>query len=36
MDFREIGYEGADWVHLTHSKVQWQASVNVVMIIEIP
>jgi len=31
MDFREIRWEGVDWIHLAQSKDQWRATVNTVM-----
>jgi len=31
MDFREIGWEGVDWMHLVQDRDQWQALVNMVM-----
>jgi hypothetical protein len=36
MDFREIGIDGANWIRLTPDKVQWQASVNTIMILRVP
>jgi len=36
MDLREIGWEGVDWIHLTHDSGQWQALVNTVMKFRIP
>jgi hypothetical protein len=31
MDFREIGWEGVDWMHLSQDRDQWRALVNTVM-----
>jgi len=31
MDFREIGWEDVDWIHLIQDRDQWQAPVNTVM-----
>jgi hypothetical protein len=31
MDFREIGWEVVDWMHLVHERGQWRAAVNTVM-----
>jgi hypothetical protein len=31
MDLREIGWEGADWIHLAQDKDQWGAVVNMIM-----
>jgi hypothetical protein len=31
MDLREIGWEYADWMHLTQDRGQWWALVNMVM-----
>jgi hypothetical protein len=31
MDFREIGWEIVDLVHLVQDKEEWQVSVNVIM-----
>jgi hypothetical protein len=31
MDLRKIGWEGMNWIHLTHDKDQWQALINTVM-----
>jgi hypothetical protein len=32
-DLKEIGCEGANWVHLTEARVQWQARVDTLMIL---
>jgi hypothetical protein len=31
MDFREIGWNGMNWIDLTHDRDQWRALVNTVM-----
>jgi hypothetical protein len=31
MDRKEIGWEGVDWIHLTHDRDQWWALPNTVM-----
>jgi hypothetical protein len=31
MDFREIGWDGRDWIDLAEDRDQWRALVNVVM-----
>jgi hypothetical protein len=31
MNLREVGCEGADWMHLSQDRNQWQAVVNTVM-----
>jgi hypothetical protein len=31
MDFREIGWEGVDWICLPQDRDQWQVLVNAVM-----
>jgi hypothetical protein len=31
MDFREIGWDGMDWIHLAQDRDQWRALVNTVM-----
>jgi hypothetical protein len=36
MDFREIGCEGVDWIHLAQDRDQWQAVVNTVMKLRVP
>jgi hypothetical protein len=36
MDFREIGFVGVDWIHLVQNRDQWQALVNMVMILRVP
>jgi hypothetical protein len=36
MDLREIGWKGADWMHLAQDRNQWQAYVNMVMNLQVP
>jgi hypothetical protein len=31
MDFREIGFDGVNWIRLAQDRVQWWAFVNTVM-----
>jgi hypothetical protein len=31
IDFREIRYEGVDWIHVVRGSAQWWAHVNTVM-----
>jgi hypothetical protein len=31
LDLREIGIDGANWIHLAQDRVQWPAFVNTVM-----
>jgi hypothetical protein len=31
LDFREMGWEGVDWIHLAQYRDQWQALVSTVM-----
>jgi hypothetical protein len=31
MDFREIGWDGVDWIELAQDRDQWRALVNTVM-----
>jgi hypothetical protein len=30
MDFREIGWEGVDWIHLAQDREQWWILVNMI------
>jgi hypothetical protein len=30
-DLREIGWEGADWMHLAQERDKWQALANIVI-----
>jgi hypothetical protein len=36
MDLREIGIDGANWIHLAQDRVQWRAFVNTVMNLRVP
>jgi hypothetical protein len=36
MDLREIGIDGANWIHLAQYTVQWRAFVNTVMNLRVP
>jgi hypothetical protein len=36
IDFREIGWEGVDWIHVPQYRDQWQALVNMVMNLWVP
>jgi hypothetical protein len=36
MDFREIGWEGVDWILLAQHIDQWRALVNTIMNLRIP
>jgi hypothetical protein len=36
MDFREIGWEGVDWIHLAQDRDRWRALVNTVMKLRFP
>jgi hypothetical protein len=31
MDFREIGWDGMDWIDLAEDRYQWKALVNMVL-----
>jgi hypothetical protein len=31
MDLREIGIDGANWIRLSHDRIQWRTFVNTVM-----
>jgi len=35
-DLKEIGWESVDWIHLAQDKDQWQAPLNMVMILQVP
>jgi hypothetical protein len=35
-DLREIGIDGANWIHLAQDRVQWRACVNTVMNFRVP
>jgi hypothetical protein len=36
MDFREIGWDAMEWIHLAQYRDQWRALVNTVMNIRVP
>jgi hypothetical protein len=36
MDLREKGIDGVNWIQLAQDRVQWQASVSVVMNLWVP
>jgi hypothetical protein len=36
LNLREIGINGANWIHLAQDRVQWQAFVNMVMNLQVP
>jgi hypothetical protein len=36
LDFREIGINGANWIHMAQDRVQWRAFVNTVMNLWVP
>jgi hypothetical protein len=36
MDFREIGWDGMDWIDLAQERAQWIALVNAVMNLRVP
>jgi hypothetical protein len=36
MDLREIGIDGVNWIQLAQDRVQWWASVNMVMNLRVP
>jgi hypothetical protein len=36
MDFREVGWEGMEWIHLAQDRDQWRGFVNKVMKIYVP
>jgi hypothetical protein len=33
---REIGIDGANWIHVAQDRVQWRACVNMVMNLRVP
>jgi hypothetical protein len=35
-DFREIGWDGVDWIDMAHDRDRWSALVNKVLNIRIP
>jgi hypothetical protein len=36
MDVMDIWWDGVDWMHLAENRDQWQALVNMVMILQVP
>jgi hypothetical protein len=36
MDFREIGWDGMDWVHLAQDWGQWRVLMNTIMNLRVP
>jgi hypothetical protein len=36
MDFREVGWDGRDWINLTQDRDRWGAYVNAVMNLRVP
>jgi hypothetical protein len=36
IDLREIGIDGANWIHLAQDRVQWQAFVYTVINLRVP
>jgi hypothetical protein len=36
MDFREIGWDGMDWIDLAQGRDQWRALVNIIMNLRVP
>jgi len=36
MDLREIGIDGANWIHLAQDRVHWQAPVDVLIDLWVP
>jgi hypothetical protein len=36
LDLRERGWESLDWIHPAEDRDQWQALMNVVMILHVP
>jgi hypothetical protein len=36
LPFREIGWEGVDWMHLAQDRDQWWALVNMIMNLWVP
>jgi hypothetical protein len=36
MDFKETGWEGVDWIHMTQDRDQWQVLRNTIMNLRIP
>jgi hypothetical protein len=36
MDFREIGWDGVDWIDMAQDRDQWRALVNTVLNLRVP
>jgi hypothetical protein len=36
MDFREVGWDGRDWIDLAQDRDRWRADVNAVMNLRVP
>jgi hypothetical protein len=36
MDFREIGWDGVDWMDMPEDRDQWRALVNTVLNLRVP
>jgi hypothetical protein len=36
MDFRAIGWDGVDWIHMTEDRDHWRALVNTVLNLRVP
>jgi hypothetical protein len=36
MDFREIAWDGIDWIHLAQDRDQWRSLVNTVLNVRVP
>jgi hypothetical protein len=36
MDFREVGWDGRDWIYLAQDRDRWRAHVNAVMNLRVP
>jgi hypothetical protein len=36
MDFREIGWDGVDWIDMAQDRDQWRALVNTVLNLQVP
>jgi hypothetical protein len=35
MDLREIEWEGVDWIHMAHYRIQWKAFMNTIMNLQV-
>jgi hypothetical protein len=36
MDLREIGLDGANWIHLAQDRIQWRACMNTLINLRVP